>query len=85
MKHTLKALMLCMVASYHLYGQGVIVPHYSIVNTPGATLTQVIDTMLANANPADTGEGGTFDQITTFQQLWQQDKILAYKLRLNIC
>jgi hypothetical protein len=46
-------------------------PRYSIVNTASATLNQIIDTMYANSNPADTAEGGETDNINTFKMLWQ--------------
>jgi hypothetical protein len=58
----------------HLLAQSIAAPHppaLSVINAPGATLAQVIDTMRANANQADTAEGGALDNITTFHQLWQ--------------
>ena len=44
---------------------------YSVVNQPGATLAQVVDTLNAHANPTDTGEGGAMDQIKEFRLFWQ--------------
>lgn len=41
-------------------------PAYSITTQAGATLDQIIDTMLRHANPNDTGEGGELDQIKQF-------------------
>ena len=47
------------------------VPNFAIVNQPSATLNQVLDTMLAHANVADTLEGGEMDQLKTFRSIWQ--------------
>ncbi len=74
MKHTVNLLCLAMLCSNHLWAQSIMAPHppaYAIVNTPGATLARIVDTMYAHANPYDTVEGGALDQIATFQALWQ--------------
>jgi len=45
-------------------------PNYAVVHQAGATLAQIIDTMQANINPIDTGEGGAIDQLQSFQTFW---------------
>ena len=45
---------------------------YSVVNQPGATLAQIVDTMYAHANVNDTTEGGEMEQIRSFNRIWQE-------------
>jgi hypothetical protein len=58
-------------SSAHAQAYRMMAPPVPIIDQPGATLTQVIDTMRADANPADTGEGGIFDEIESFQTFWR--------------
>ena len=45
---------------------------YPVVSQPGATLAQIIDTLTAHADPADSAEGGEEDLLFTFKKIWQQ-------------
>jgi hypothetical protein len=77
MKHTLKIFFFCIAlcSANHLQAQFLMAPRppgYAIVNTPGATLTQVIDTMYAHTNANDTGEGGATEQLSIFTNFWKQ-------------
>jgi hypothetical protein len=74
MKHTLTFLLfvLCCNTLYAQYMEiAPVLPTYPIVSQPGATLGQVVNMMYANANTADTGEGGEMDQINQFNLTWQ--------------
>ncbi len=46
-------------------------PKYPVVNQAGATLFQILDTMAAHIDPADTSEGGPMDQLKSFKIFWQ--------------
>jgi hypothetical protein len=76
MKYSLKIFTFCIAvcSCNSLFAQFYIAPqapNYPVVSQPGATLTQVIDTMHAHADPTDTAEGGAIDQINTFTKLWR--------------
>ncbi len=45
---------------------------YDFINKPGATLYDIIDSMVAHANQKDTAEGGEMDQIMEFKKLWEK-------------
>jgi len=74
MKHTLTLLLiaLCCNYSYAQYREmAPLLPTYPVVNQYGASLSQIVDTMYAHANTADTGEGGEMEQIGVFSLFWQ--------------
>lgn len=67
MKKTIYVFVFCIgLLTSHASGQGMVPPYYPIMDTGGATLQQVIDTMYAHADANDTGEGSALDQIKTF-------------------
>ncbi len=45
-------------------------PSYSIVNQPGASLNEVVDSMRSQANASDTAEGGAEDMIEQIGAFW---------------
>lgn len=73
---TLAIILLCHCNTHAQYTSAPQPPRYNIVNTGGATLSQVVDTMYAYANTADTTEGSETDNINVFNELWE-DRVLA--------
>ena len=61
--------------SYRYVPQPILPIFNTVISHPNETLEQIIDSLNANIDPSDTGEGGIKDQLEEYAALWQYIKV----------